>query len=69
MITHCSCKNPTLEVFLFLVYVDDILITGNDRHGIQKLKDALQDSFQMKDLGLAQYFLGLKYLVIHMGIF
>lgn len=60
MITHCSCPNPTLEVFLFLVYVDDILITGNDRHSIQKLKDALQDSFQMKDLGLARYFLGLE---------
>ena len=52
-------KSKLGSIFV-LVYVDDILITGNDSQGIQKLKDALQDSFQMKDLGLARYFLGLE---------
>lgn len=43
-----------------LIYVDDILITGDNQQGIQHLKNILQQSFQMKDLGLASYFLGLE---------
>lgn len=43
-----------------LIYVDDILITVDNQQGIQQLKYILQQSFQMKDLGLASYFLGLE---------
>lgn len=43
-----------------LVYVDDILITGDDAQGIQNLKLLLNQSFQMKDLGPLTYFLGLE---------
>nr|GEW00571.1 hypothetical protein [Tanacetum cinerariifolium] len=43
-----------------LVYVDDILITRNCATEFQATKVALDDKFTIKDLGLTQYFLGIK---------
>ena len=43
-------------------YVDDIIITGGDSHGIFELKHFLSRYFEMKDLGPLSYFLGLKVL-------
>ena len=52
-------KTTTGVVFL-LVYVDDIIITGNDNGLITKLQNMLHSTFQMKDLGHLTYFLGLE---------
>lgn len=46
-------------VLLFL-YVDDMIITGNDRVGSQRLKRFLHTYFEMKDLGILHYFLGIE---------
>ena len=43
-----------------IVYVDDIVITGNNQDGIQRLKQHLFSHFQTKDLGKLKYFLGIK---------
>ena len=48
-------------VFLIL-YVDDILLVGNDFEMLSKVKIQLATQFQMKDLGKAQYVLGIKIL-------
>ncbi|KAK8946678.1 hypothetical protein KSP39_PZI006528 [Platanthera zijinensis] len=45
---------------LLLVYVDDILIIGDDSKGIQAVKQHLSSVFQTKDLGHLRYFLGLE---------
>ncbi|XP_020706045.1 uncharacterized protein LOC110116696 [Dendrobium catenatum] len=50
-------------VIYFLVYVDDIIITGNNQQEIQKLINNLRTKFTMKDLGLISQFLGIQ--VVH----
>jgi hypothetical protein len=46
-------------VFLVL-YVDDILLIGNDIPMMVTVKSSLQKSFSMKDLKEAAYILGVK---------
>ena len=43
-----------------LVYVNDVIITGNDTQGIVKLKQDLDKAFTIKDLGERRYFLGIE---------
>nr|CAD1837598.1 unnamed protein product [Ananas comosus var. bracteatus] len=51
------------------VYVDDIVITGNDTAGISSLKLFLQTQFQTKDWGRLKYFLGIEVTRCKRGIF
>ncbi|GKB73301.1 ribonuclease H-like domain-containing protein, partial [Tanacetum coccineum] len=43
-----------------LVYVDDIVVTGNDISEINKFKDLLSSTFNIRDLGKLMFFLGIE---------
>lgn len=43
-----------------LVYVDDILVTGNDQNLITSVKTFLGQRFKVKDLGPLKYILGIE---------
>lgn len=51
-----------------LVYVDDLIVTGNNLLEINAIKDFLHQSFKIKDLGYLKYFLGLEISRSHTGI-
>ncbi|XP_071933222.1 uncharacterized protein [Coffea arabica] len=62
-------KQSETGIILLVVYVDDIVITGNDAAGISSLKTFLHSQFQTKDLGLLKYFLGIEVAKSRKGIF
>ncbi|XP_044485332.1 uncharacterized mitochondrial protein AtMg00810-like [Mangifera indica] len=53
-------KGQGKSFICLVVYVDDILITGNDTIAIEQLKSHLHKSFRIKDLGSPKYFLGIE---------
>ncbi|KAK8574342.1 hypothetical protein V6N13_016142 [Hibiscus sabdariffa] len=57
----CVYKNFSGSIVSFLIlYVDDILIIGNDIPTLQSIKIWLSSCFSMKYLGEAAYILGVK---------
>nr|KAJ0213282.1 hypothetical protein LSAT_V11C400179000 [Lactuca sativa] len=48
-----------------LVYVDDIILIGNNSHAINKVVQSLSQSFAIQDMGHLSYFLGIE--VTHQG--
>jgi hypothetical protein len=59
---------PTIKVMV-LVYVDNLIIVGNDSDAISHLKVTLQQWFLIKDLGNLKYFLGIEMAISHKGLF
>ncbi|KAI3703981.1 hypothetical protein L1987_74182 [Smallanthus sonchifolius] len=57
----CVYRKASGSIISFLIlYVDDILIIGNNIHVLDKVKQWLRSCFAMKDLGEAAYILGIK---------
>ena len=57
----CVYKKVSGSSLVFLIlYVDDILLIGNDIPMLESVKTSLKNSFSMKDLGEAAYILGIK---------
>ena len=54
---------------LLLLYVDDMIITGDDSQFIDFVKKRLSDKFLMSDLGPLHYFLGLEVSSTPAGIY
>ncbi|KAI3730698.1 hypothetical protein L1987_61872 [Smallanthus sonchifolius] len=55
-------------LIVLLVYVDDIVVTGNDLTEIEKIKHFLKTKFLIKDLGVLKYFLGIEVIKSEKGI-
>lgn len=61
-------KKSAQGITLILIYVDDMLITGDSLKQIQETKDALQSAFKIKDLRELRYFLGIEFARSDKGI-
>nr|GEW86345.1 retrotransposon protein, putative, Ty1-copia subclass [Tanacetum cinerariifolium] len=62
-----NCDEPCVyrkasgsDVAFLILYVNDILIMGNNIRRLKEVKDYLRKCFSMKDLGEAAYILGIK---------
>nr|KYP61818.1 Retrovirus-related Pol polyprotein from transposon TNT 1-94 [Cajanus cajan]KYP63036.1 Retrovirus-related Pol polyprotein from transposon TNT 1-94 [Cajanus cajan] len=57
------------EILVLCLYVDDLLITGSSLTAIESLKQGLKSEFEMTDLGILSYFLGIEFAYTEKGIF
>ncbi|KAI5347902.1 hypothetical protein L3X38_000789 [Prunus dulcis] len=57
------------EIVVLLLYVDDIIITGSASGAIKQVISALTTEFDIKDLGLLHYFLGIQITKTATGLF
>lgn len=44
----------------FAVYINEIILTGDDLVKIAAMKSFMDDQFKTKDLGILHYFLGIE---------
>nr|GEZ07334.1 putative reverse transcriptase, RNA-dependent DNA polymerase [Tanacetum cinerariifolium] len=56
-------------VTCLIIYVDDMIITGNDKEEMTRLRTNLFKEFEMKDLGRLKYFLRIEVPRSKQGIF
>uniref|UniRef100_A0A2N9EKF5 Integrase catalytic domain-containing protein n=1 Tax=Fagus sylvatica TaxID=28930 RepID=A0A2N9EKF5_FAGSY len=58
---HCVyLKRSKISILILSLYVDDILLTRNDMDSIVTTKKWLSSTFEMKDMGEANFVLGVK---------
>ncbi|OMO93743.1 Reverse transcriptase, RNA-dependent DNA polymerase [Corchorus capsularis] len=48
------------KITTLIVYVDDMVLKGNDIEEMNSLQEQLSKEFEMKDLGFLKYFLGIE---------
>ena len=56
------------RLVIIVVYVDDVIITGDCEEDINQVKRLWKDEFDMKDLVELMYFLGIEVIQIADGI-
>ena len=53
-------RNSETETLIAGVYVDDLIVTGTSVEGIKEFKQQMMKEFEMTDLGLLMYYLGIQ---------
>ncbi len=61
-------KKTDHGIVVIVIYVDDLIITGDSDADIFDLKKLLKQKFEMKDLGELHYFLGIEVVQSPKGI-
>ncbi len=62
------CEKINHGIILIVIYVDDLIITGDSDANIFDLKKLLKQKFEMKDLGELRYFLNIEVIQSPKGI-
>lgn len=57
------------KIVILLLFVDDLLVTGNDPEMISAVKQQLSTKYKMKDLGFVTRYLGIEFVDTSDGIF
>lgn len=57
-----------VKMLLICLYVDDLLVTGSNHAEIEEFKERMKSEFDMTDLGVLSYFLGMEFLETAEGI-
>jgi hypothetical protein len=58
---HCVYFKLIGDYLIYLVlYVDDMLLIGNNKEIIQDVKTQLSCKFEMKDIGVSNFILGMQ---------
>jgi len=53
-------KHTGDNILIVSLYVDDLLVTGDDTRLVEQFKQEMMQAFEMTDLGLMTYFLGIE---------
>ena len=54
-----SIKENNGKILIVVLYVDDLIFTSNEDSLIADFKTVMKSEFEMTDLGLLRYFLGI----------
>ena len=53
-------KHNGADILIISLYVDDLLVTGNKKCVVEEFKQEMMEIFEMTDLGLITFFLGME---------
>eukprot|EP00253_Pinus_taeda_P029599 PITA_29599 len=62
-------KEKDGKLLIVVLYVDDVIFTGNDNYLIENFKAFMKEEFETIDMGLLRYFLGIEVDQNENGIF
>ncbi|KAL0355686.1 UNVERIFIED_CONTAM: Retrovirus-related Pol polyprotein from transposon RE1 [Sesamum radiatum] len=62
-------KKDKGDILYICIYVDDLILTGNNQHMYENFKKVMAQEFEMSDMGLMSYYLGLEVKQRSDGIF
>ena len=56
-------------LLIFSLYLDDVLVSRSNEEEINDFKHCLMSEFEMSDMGMFAYFLGIDFIATEKGIF
>eukprot|EP00253_Pinus_taeda_P029928 PITA_29928 len=62
-------KEKDGKLLIVVLYVDDVIFTGNDDQLIKNFKSVMKEEFEITDMGFLRYFLGIEIDQNEKGIF
>lgn len=62
-------RNKEGKLLIVSIYVDDLIYTGDDEDDLMKFKASMMNAFEMTDLGMMKFFLGIEISQDPEGIF